>query len=75
VGGWVIGYSPLDIITTLFRVVKFYQMPEYIKLEFIKEIGMTHLRIVEGLQSFIQLTGLLARLCKITLKPTANLSA
>lgn len=30
------GYSPLDIITTLFRVVKTYPMPEYVKLEFIR---------------------------------------
>jgi replication factor C subunit 2/4 len=30
------GYSPLDIITTLFRVVKTYPMPEHVKLEFIR---------------------------------------
>jgi len=30
------GYAPVDIITVVFRVVKNYEMPEYIKLEFIK---------------------------------------
>lgn len=30
------GYSPTDIITTFFRVVKNYDMAEYLKLEFMK---------------------------------------
>ena len=33
---------------------------------------MTHLRIVEGVQSVIQLSGLLARLCKLMLPPPAG---
>ena len=31
-----LGYSPTDIITTLFRVVKNYDMAEYLKLEMLK---------------------------------------
>ncbi|KAJ2174057.1 replication factor C subunit 4, partial [Coemansia sp. RSA 532] len=43
------------------------------KLVFVREIGITHMRIVDGLQSLVQLQGLVARLCKpavsaITLK-------
>jgi len=30
------GYSSTDIITTLFRVVRNTDMPEFLKLEFIK---------------------------------------
>lgn len=33
-----LGYSPTDIITTLFRVVKNYDMAEYLKLEFLKVV-------------------------------------
>ena len=33
---WDKGYSPHDIITNIFRVSKNHQMPEYLKLEFIK---------------------------------------
>lgn len=33
---WNQGYSALDIIGTLFKVLKTYDMPEYLKLEFIK---------------------------------------
>ena len=33
---WTMGYSPEDIIGNMFRVCKTYQMPEYLKLEFIK---------------------------------------
>lgn len=31
-----LGYSPTDIITTLFRVIKNYDMAEYLKLELLK---------------------------------------
>ena len=44
-------------------------MPEAEKLEFIKEIGFTHMRISEGLNTYLQLAGLLARLCKRKLVP------
>ena len=33
-----LGYSPTDIITTLFRVIKNYDMEEYLKLEFMKVV-------------------------------------
>ena len=33
---WDKGYSQHDIITNIFRVCKNHQMPEYLKLEFIK---------------------------------------
>ncbi|CAI8042988.1 Replication factor C subunit 2 [Geodia barretti] len=60
---WDKGYSPHDIITNIFRVCKTQQMAEYLKLEFIKEIGYTHMRLTEGVDSQLQLSGLLARLC------------
>ena len=63
---WKMGYSAVDIITNIFRVCKNLEMAEYLKLEFIKEIGYTHMRIVEGVSSLLQMTGLLARLCKKT---------
>lgn len=31
-----LGYSPTDIITTFFRIIKNYDMAEYLKLEFMK---------------------------------------
>ncbi|XP_068750113.1 replication factor C subunit 2-like [Montipora capricornis] len=64
---WYMGYAAEDIITNIFRVCKNYQMSEYLKLEFIKEIGYTHMRIVEGVNSLLQLSGLIARMCsKVT---------
>lgn len=66
---WQLGYSPEDIITSIFRVCKVENMPEYLKLEFIKEIGFTHMRIVEGVNSLLQMSGLLARLCMKTTAP------
>jgi len=67
---WEQGYSAVDIVVTLFRVVKtFDELPEYTKLEYIKEIGFTHMRILEGVGTLIQLGGLLARLCKMNMQP------
>ncbi|EGG04957.1 uncharacterized protein MELLADRAFT_72257 [Melampsora larici-populina 98AG31] len=67
---WTQGYSAIDIVTTLSKVVKSMdKMAEYIKLEFIKEIGYTHMRILEGVSTIVQLGGLISRLCKLKLDP------
>ena len=39
------------------------QMPEEVKLEFIKEIGFCHMRILDGLDTLLQLSGMIAKLC------------
>ncbi|CAG9831354.1 unnamed protein product [Diabrotica balteata] len=61
---WNLGYAAEDIIKNIFKVCKNMDMEEGLKLEFIKEIGLTHQRIVDGLCSLMQMSGLLARLCK-----------
>jgi len=66
---WHLGYSAEDIITIVFRVCKNHNMAEYLKLEFIKEIGYTHMRLAEGVQSLLQMSGLLARLCQKSATP------
>mmetsp|Transcript_41537 Transcript_41537/g.88624 ORF Transcript_41537/g.88624 Transcript_41537/m.88624 type:complete len:329 (-) Transcript_41537:396-1382(-) len=60
---WADGYSGLDVIGTLFRVTKMEDMDEGLKLEFIKEIGSVHVRILDGVDSLMQLTGLVGKLC------------
>ncbi|KAJ2549573.1 replication factor C subunit 4 [Coemansia sp. RSA 1933] len=69
---WSQGYSAVDIITSVFRVVKIYdELDEDKKLKFVREIGVTHMRIVDGLQTLVQLQGLAARLSKIALPEKA----
>ena len=65
---WSKGYSAEDIISSVFRVCKNLpstEIAEFQKLQFIKEIGLTHLRINEGLTTLLQLSGMVARLCMI----------
>lgn len=64
-GLWDGGYSALDIITTLFRVSKTMQLEEQVKLNVIKEIGFAHVRVVDGCDTLLQLSGLCARLCNL----------
>ncbi|KAJ5139077.1 DNA replication factor C subunit Rfc4 [Penicillium bovifimosum] len=67
---WTLGYSSHDIISTMFRVTKTIPtLSEHSKLEFIREIGFTHMRILDGVQSLLQLSGCVAKLCKINMKP------
>ncbi|GAA5955573.1 hypothetical protein JCM8115_006793 [Rhodotorula mucilaginosa] len=67
---WTAGYSAVDIVVTLFRVTKgMDSLSEFIKLEFIREIGFTHMRVLEGVSTIVQLGGLIARLCKLGMKP------
>jgi len=60
---WSAGYCGLDIVGTFFRIVKFQPMDEELKLNFIKEIGFCHMRILDGLDSLLQLSGLIGKLC------------
>jgi len=61
------GYSAMDIIGTAFRVCKTAEMPEYLKLEFIREIGFAHIRVGDGVDTLLQLGGLLSKLCRVAI--------
>ena len=51
---WALGYCGLDIVGTLFRLAKTAELPEDVKLEFIKEIGFCHMRVLDGLDTLLQ---------------------
>jgi replication factor C subunit 2/4 len=62
------GYSANDIIGTIFKVVKSNpDLPEAIKLEYLREVGFTHMRIADGVNTLLQLLGLVARLSQKSL--------
>jgi len=56
-------YSALDIIHTMFNVIKDYNMNDELKLRFIREIGKSEIYLIQGADSKIQLMSLLAKLC------------
>ncbi|SCU81549.1 LAMI_0B06744g1_1 [Lachancea mirantina] len=65
-GLWEKGYSAVDIITTSFRVTKnIDEIKESVRLEIIREIGFAHMRVLEGLGTYLQLAGMLAKISKI----------
>lgn len=62
---WKLGYSASDIIGTLFKVTKAHdELSEGKKLDFLREIGFAHMRIANGVNSLLQLLGLMGRLCR-----------
>lgn len=62
---WTLGYSAEDIIINIFKCVKYNDsMSERQKLDFVKRIGETHLRISNGLNSLLQLSALISKLCR-----------
>ena len=57
---WYMGYCGVDIVSTLFRVTKFADatvVSETLKLDFIREIGFTHMRVLDGCDTLLQLDG------------------
>ena len=58
---------------TFSRVTSNMEMAEKSKLDFLKVIGGFHMRILEGSDSLVQLSGLIAKLCllKSTVAPSA----
>ena len=66
-GLWNLGYSASDVIGTFFKVTKAHEaLPEGKKLEFLREIGFAHMRISNGVNTLLQLLGLVGRLCQMT---------
>lgn len=59
------GYAASDIVSTIFRVVRGMQLEEFIKLEYMREIGYAQMRVSEGVSSRLQMSGLLAKLCQV----------
>jgi len=59
------GYAYEDILSNIFRVCKYANIAEYLKLEFIKLIGYSHLRMAQGVHSPLQLAALLASMCRV----------
>lgn len=59
------GYTPADIVSTMFRVLKgSSEFVEAVKLDFMREIGLAHVTTgSEGVNTSMQLAGLVARLC------------
>ena len=73
-----LGFSPMDIIGTVYRVTKNYDgeaMPEYVKLEMIREIGFAHMRVGDGVNSLLQMAGLCAKLCKVARAAKSGVAA
>ncbi|KAI9222766.1 P-loop containing nucleoside triphosphate hydrolase protein [Blastocladiella britannica] len=92
-----IGYSALDVVTTLFRVVKNAPthvlaptasdgehggaavaagrvvLNEYVKLQFVQQIGLAHMKVLEGVTSDLQLAGMVARMCRVVVLAEALL--
>lgn len=63
---WNKGYSALDIVQTFFRVGRSYEMDEHLRLEVMKIIGRTHVKVMEGCASLIQLTALTSFLSELS---------
>lgn len=61
---WRLGYAAEDIIGNIFRVCKRMSIDEKLKLLYIREIGETHMKIIDGMNSLLQMSSLLARLCE-----------
>jgi len=60
------GYATVDLVVTFFRVVK--TMPrdrlcEPLQLQFIRHIGLVHVRILEGVTGPLQLSAMLGSMC------------
>ena len=63
----ILPHAATDIIATLFRCLRTIKdIPELLKMELVKEIGFTHMRIAEGLMSHLQLAGCVAKMCMLS---------
>lgn len=62
---WAQGYSPLDIIGSLYKVVTNYSMNENLQLKYLKELAILRMRLLDGVCTLLQVHGCIAKLCEI----------
>ncbi len=65
------GYTLLDVINTMGNVCKDMDMEDEVKIKFIEAILHCHIKIVDGLNTLNQITGLISKLCQINMKNTS----
>jgi replication factor C subunit 2/4 len=58
------GYSTLDIVNTILNECRNCDIKEETKFLFIKEIGDAYYNMTNGIDSIIQLTGLISKMCE-----------
>ena len=61
------GFAAIDVIQTMFKVAKGVDMKEKLKLEFIREIGNTHMKIAEGIDSPLQIYACFSRMYALSM--------
>ncbi|KAG7892620.1 hypothetical protein KL925_000794 [Ogataea polymorpha] len=63
---WAKGYSAIDIVSTSFKVLKsMYDIEEDKRLEVIRIVGFTHMRVLEGVSTYLQLSCMLAKILEL----------
>ena len=68
---WSLGYSALDLVTTVFKVVKAQEMPEALKLDMVQVISGVHMRVADGVATQLQMSGMVCRLCDLATRAKA----
>lgn len=61
---WKLGFAAEDIMKNIAKVCKHLEIREVVKLAFMKEIAIIHQRVADGMCTLLQMSGLLAKLCK-----------
>jgi len=66
---WALGYSAHDIVSSMFRVTKSVPgLTEAARLDYIRDIGFTHMRVLDGVGTLLQLSGCVAKLARLNMK-------
>jgi replication factor C subunit 2/4 len=68
---WGLGYSALDLVTTVFKVIKAQEMPEALKLDMVQVISAVHMRVADGVATQLQMSGMVCRLCELATRVRA----
>ena len=63
---WKSGYAALDVVTTVFKVLKAHaRLSEPLKMELLQLLSATHMRIIDGVTTLVQMHGLCAKIAAV----------
>ena len=61
---WEEGYTAYDLVNTLYKLIMNRNMDKRLQFEFLKDMAQLKMRVLEGLPTFLQISGYLARCCQ-----------
>lgn len=70
---WEEGYTAYDLVNNLYKLIQTASMDKLLQYEFMREMAHLKMKVLEGLPTFLQISGYLAKVSSIANSSKTNI--